>query len=339
MKGLFSVFVGTCYALLSDCIDADGNLGNGMAHALDEPKLKRPPDSFQPFGPLRFYFWVFIALRFGMISLSGSRSMLVVSRTSGFRQRSNERRRKTGVVADSFGVVRRVESSVRDAFGVVTEIAEFAEGAHAAPAVVHLDDAVVVWVTDQRVTVLQPHGARWQWASASRQVASCTVTGEVLPYNVLIFIDLDDTGVIGISDQRVAVLKPTGEGETTDWFVLIRVTAAILPNNLFGARDLDSTVVIFVADKNVTILQKLCAVRAVELVGTVAGDARRAILPDNSLGRYIDLNDSLVCLIGDEHVAVGKPGVLYGNVELIWATTSDTKLPILPNDVPGAVDQ
>jgi hypothetical protein len=62
-------------------------------------------------------------------------------------------------------------------------------------------------------------------------------------------------------------------------------------------------------------------------------------LPDDSIGCDIDLNDSLVRLICDKHVAIGKPGVLYGNVELIGATTSHAKLPILPNNVSTAIDQ
>jgi len=37
-------------------------------------------------------------------------------------------------------------------------------------------------------------------------------------------------------------------------------------------------------------------------------------------------------------VAIGKPSVLYGNVELIGATTSDAKLPILPDDVSIAIN-
>ncbi len=66
-----------------------------------------------------------------------------------------ERRRKAGIVADSFGVVRRIESSVGDALGVVTEGTEFAEGAHDVLGVVYLDDAMVVLIADQGVTV--PH--------------------------------------------------------------------------------------------------------------------------------------------------------------------------------------
>jgi len=51
-----------------------------------------------------------------------------------------------------------------------------------------------------------------------------------------------------------------------------------------GAGDLDRAVVVFVADEDVTVLQKLSAVRVVELLGAVAGDAGGAVLPDDSLG-------------------------------------------------------
>ena len=151
------------------------------------------------------------------------------------------------------------------------------------------------------------------------------MTGEVLPHDVLVLIDLDDAVVIRVRDQGVAVLQPAGKSNTTHRIADVRVAAAVLPDNIAAerdrARDLDGAVVIFVADENVAVLQKLCAVRIVELIGTVAGDARGAVLPDDSIGSDIDLNDSLVRLICDEHVAIGKPGVLYRNVELIGATS------------------
>src|SRR6266851_7654231 len=108
----------------------------------------------------------------------------------------SERRRKAGVVADSFGVVGRVESPIGDALGVIAEGIDLAESVHDLLSVVHLDDAVVVLVADQGVTVFQPHGARGQWAGTPSLVTFWIGTGEVLPHNVLILIDLDDTGVI-----------------------------------------------------------------------------------------------------------------------------------------------
>ena len=62
-----------------------------------------------------------------------------------------ERWRKAGVVANSFGVVGRVESPVGDALGVVARGVDFAEGAHDTLGAVHLDHAVVVLVADQGV--------------------------------------------------------------------------------------------------------------------------------------------------------------------------------------------
>src|ERR1700686_688544 len=109
-----------------------------------------------------------------------------------------ERRCKAGVVSDSFGIVGRVESSVGDAPGVVTEGTKFAEGTHDPLGAVHLDDALVVLIADQGVTIPQAHRARGQRSGASRQVAVCTGTSEILPHDVLIPIDLDDAGVIGI---------------------------------------------------------------------------------------------------------------------------------------------
>src|SRR6202022_444871 len=78
-----------------------------------------------------------------------------------------ERWRKACVVADSFGIVGRVESPIVDAPSVVAEGVDLAESAHDVLAVVHLNDAVVVLIADQGVTVPQTHGARAQWAAAS----------------------------------------------------------------------------------------------------------------------------------------------------------------------------
>src|SRR5258708_7399984 len=259
------------------------------------------------------------------------------------RLTSSKRRRNPRIVAHGFGVVWRVESSVGNILGVVTEGIELAPGVHDVLGVVHLDHAVVVLIADQGMTVSQAHGARGQWASAPRQVAAGSMTGEVLPHDGLVLIDLDNTVVIRVRHQRGAVLQPAGKSDPTHRITVVRVAAAILPDNIAAerdrARDLDGAVVILVADQNVTVLEKLGAVRVVELIGTVAGDTRGAILPDDSIGCDINLNDSLVRLICDEHVAIGKPCVLYGNVELIGTATSHSKLPILPNNVSTAVDQ
>src|ERR1035437_4555344 len=218
---------------------------------------------------------------------------------------SSKRRGQPGIIAHGLGVVWRVESSVGDVLGVVAEGTEFAPGVHDVLGVVHLDDAVVVLVADQGVTVPQTHGARGRWAGASRQVAACAVAGEVLPHYVLVSINLDDTVVIRIRDQGVAVFEPAGKRDTTDGIVDRRVAAAVLPDNVAAKRDrgrnLERAIVVFVADKNVAVLQKLGAVRVVE--------------------------------------AIGKPRILYRCIELIGATTSNPKLPILPNNVASAVDQ
>jgi hypothetical protein len=249
-----------------------------------------------------------------------------------------ERRGKAGIVADSFCVIGRVESPVGNALGVIAEGIDFAEGAHDLLVVVNVDHAVVVLVADQGMTVPEPHGARGQRAGAPPLVAVCIGIGEVLPHNVLVLINLDDAGVIRIRDKRVAVLQPAGKSDTTDRIADVWVTAAVLPDNLAGARDLDGAVVVFVADEDVTILQKLGAVRVVELLGAVAGDAGGAVLPDDLLGQ-IDLDDALVRLIGDEYVATRNPGILYGGIELIGASARDAELPILPEDASHAVNQ
>src|SRR5712692_6034071 len=111
---------------------------------------------------------------------------------------SSKRRGKPGIVAHGFGVVRRVESSAGDVFGVVAEVAELTPGVHDLLGVVYLDDAVVVLIADQSVAVSHAHGARRQWSGASRQVAVRTGTGEVLPHDVAVSINLDDAGVIRI---------------------------------------------------------------------------------------------------------------------------------------------
>ena len=91
------------------------------------------------------------------------------------------------------------------------------------------------------------------------QVAACAVAGEVLPHDVFIGVNLDDTVVIRIRDQRVAVLEPAGKRDTTDRIVDRRVAAAVLPDNVATERgrrrDLERAVVRLVADQNVTVEQ------------------------------------------------------------------------------------
>ena len=194
--------------------------------------------------------------------------------------------RESGEVADSLGIVGRVQSAVSDALRVVAEDTEFAKGTHDLLAVVHFDDTVIVLVADQGVAVLQTYRTRWQRATASRQVAGCARAGEALPDNVLVGINFDDTGVIRIRDQRVAVLQPAGKSDTTYRIVDVRVAAAVLSDNLAraGVCDLNSAVVVLVADEDVTVLQQQGAGRIDELVRTVAADARGAVLPDKLFG-------------------------------------------------------
>ena len=97
---------------------------------------------------------------------------------------------------------------------------------------------------------------RRQRAVAPALVAVWIGIGKVFPHNVLVAVDLDDAGVIRISDER-ALLQPAGEGDTAHRIVDVRVTAALLPYNVSGAGDLDRAVVVFVADEDVTVLQKL----------------------------------------------------------------------------------
>jgi hypothetical protein len=184
-----------------------------------------------------------------------------------------ERWRKAIVVTDSFRVVGRVESPILDAPCVVTEGVDPAEGAHDLLVVIHLNDAVVVLIADQRMTVPQPHSARGQRAGAPSRVAVRIGIGEVLPDNVLVAIDLDDAGVIRIRDEGIAVFQPAGESNTAHRIVDGRVTATVLPHDLAGAINLNGAVVVFVADKDVAILQTFGAVRIVELLRSVAGYA------------------------------------------------------------------
>ena len=116
-------------------------------------------------------------------------------------------RNHTGVIADSLGVVGRVESAVGDPLRVVARGIDLAESAHDLLVVVHLDDTVVVLIADQRVSVPQPHGAGGQRAGPTLLVAIRIGIGKVFPHNVLVAVDLDDAGVIRISDKRVAVLR------------------------------------------------------------------------------------------------------------------------------------
>ena len=103
------------------------------------------------------------------------------------------------------------------------------------------------------------------------------------PYDVLPAVDLDDAGMIRIGDKRVTVFQPTGESHPAHRIVDAWISASVLPDNVTVARDLDRPVVVLVADEDVAILQKLRAVRIVQLIGPVARDTRGAVLPDDLL--------------------------------------------------------
>jgi len=93
----------------------------------------------------------------------------------------SERRRKAGVVADLLGVVGRVQPAVCDVLGIVAERVDLPECAHDLFMVVHLDNAMVVLIADQRATIAQPNGARGQRAGAPARIAVWVSIGEVFP--------------------------------------------------------------------------------------------------------------------------------------------------------------
>src|ERR1700720_714220 len=125
-----------------------------------------------------------------------------------------------------------------------------------------------------------------------------------------------------------------------------------------GVRNLERLVVVFIANEDVAVLQKFSAVRIVEQPGADAGDTGGAILPDRLHGDEIDLNDALVGLVRDEHmaarnsaictevlviaivaVATRKPCSLHRRIQLTGVGTAGAELPILPYDMAGAVHQ
>lgn len=107
--------------------------------------------------------------------------------------------------------------------------------------------------------------------------------GLLFPYDVLPAVDLDDAGAIRIGDKSVTIFQPIGESHTAHRIVDAWISASVLPDNVTVARDLDRPVVVLVADEDAAMLQKLRAVRIVQLIGPVARDTRGAALPDDLL--------------------------------------------------------
>lgn len=93
-------------------------------------------------------------------------------------------------------------------------------------------------------------------------------------------VNLNDTRVVGICDERVSVREPAGEGYTAR-----RALDGECCDNPAGSRvsDFYGTVVVLVSDENVAVVEKFCAVGIAQLVRTVADDAVLSVLPDDGV--------------------------------------------------------
>src|SRR5579871_1204494 len=231
-----------------------------------------------------------------------------------------EWRREAGVIANHFGIVGAVEpvkSVARDG--------DFALLKHDALVRSDFDNLHVVLITDEGVAIVQAYGAGGQRVGD----ASGTRVGGVGPDHVAAHIHLQNAVVVGVGYERVAVVQAAGEGGAAE---LSAGGASVAPDNFVFARNFDNAVVGLISDEDVTVLQKFGAVRAVELIGCIAGDTGLSVLPDDFFVER-NLDNALVALIGDQDVAVGEPRILHRRVELVRAGTGNARLSILPDDL------
>ena len=102
---------------------------------------------------------------------------------------------------------------------------------------------------------------------------------------------------------------------------------------------LDGTIVVLVGDEYVTIGEKLGSVWIVQLVRTNADYGVLPVLPYYGIVTPLNLNNPLVALVSDEHVAIWQEGVLDWRVQLVRSEPRHTELAVLPNDAAALVDE
>src|SRR5260370_15830241 len=86
--------------------------------------------------------------------------------------------------------------------------------------------------------------------------------------------------------------------------------------------------------------KQLGRIGVAELIGTNAGDAILAVLPNDGVVGTPHLDDALIALVRDEDVStVWQICVLHRRVELVGSKPGDAELAVLPDDVAATVHE
>ena len=245
-----------------------------------------------------------------------------------------KRWRQTGVIANNFRVVGRIQpflSCMGIVADVVTDWVPTCEGKSVAgddlASRIDTNYAVVKLIADQRVAVVEPH------RPSGRRCGDTEGVGirDVLPNHLVVGIYLDGAGVACISKQGVPVNEATGERDGSQ-----RSTCRKGFDDLMGASDLDGPIIVFVGNQNVPVFEQLAGVRAVKLVRSIG--VRSRILPDNFFGKvYLDY--SVVALVSNEDVKIRQPCGLDRRTKQIETRTRLSKPAVLPDYSAEGIDK
>lgn len=261
--------------------------------------------------------------------------LLVAGRTAVFPARTPAEGRSDALVdTDHLGVIGSVESVLnvsRVKSGIVangtTAIERLPIGFEDDSVFADDNDTVVELVGNKSSSVLDPNcsGRKGVWDAQRLSV------GVEHPDGTIVTVNLDDPAISRISEESLIFLEATGEGDGS------RHPTGI-PNMSYSmvTSHFDSAVMSFIGNQDVTIFQQLSRVRTAQLVTRIGVWAR--ILPDDVL-LFADFDDSIVALISDQDVPVGKPSCLNWSIQEIETVTGMTKLTVLPNDPTVLIDQ
>jgi hypothetical protein len=217
---------------------------------------------------------------------------------------------QAGIIADDFGVVRRVQSLLGRMEIVAHVVADGATAGQGQPiagqemsGVINADDAIVELVAYQRVAIAQTHRARGQRGGNAQRIG----VGKILPDDVVRCVHFNDAGIAGIGEKGVAVGEAAGEGEGIDG-----ASGGERLDDFISAGDLEGAAVALVRDQDMAVFQQLGGIWPAELVGRVGVGA--GILPDDLLFE-VHFNDAVVGLVGDKNVERGQESALHGGIQ------------------------
>src|SRR5208283_107453 len=194
------------------------------------------------------------------------------------------------VVANDFGIARRVEKTVGASWHSQCAIAE-----HHVTGRVDLDDLVVELVRDEEIAVLGRDRVRWLRIGGAAGPRGRHV-GEHIAAGL---VDDKNAVVQRIGNQGVAVAGQTaGVGRTVEDIRVARIT--VLPDQIGFAVHFDNSVVAGVGDEIMAVAEPLGAGGRAKLVAAAAA-VSGAVLPDN-VPFVINLDNTVIALIGDQHV-------------------------------------